>query len=280
MRALFLIPGTAARQLQLFPAVAAVADQLGARVQVVCAPPLTAWWALHPAVEKAMPFPFDTATLADWANLLGTVREPDFQLVINLASGWPVNLMLSMSHIPTRVASGGFAATDTVTSAGGWPAQAMEAYLRPIGLRLDAAAFRLPVAQADLDAAARVLPSGSGPLLLLARSGGAGDWPEPRWSELPARIRDRLPDLRLVATSAARPSGSPRQQSARLACADVVLASDPLTIELALLLGVPLVALGRAAASLPARAGVQGVGEAADLGAVDSAAVLSALGFA
>jgi len=280
MRALFLIPGTAARQLQLFPAVAAVAEQLGAQVQVVCAPRLTAWWGLHPAVERAIPFPFEAATLADWSNLLGTVREPDFQLVINLASGRPVDLMLSMSHIPTRVASGGFSATDTVTPAGGWPAQAMEAYLRPIGLSLDAGAFRLPVAQADLDAAARELPSGSGPLLLLARSASPGDWPAARWSELPGSIRSRLPELRLVELVSTRPAGSPRQQTARLASADVVLASDPLSIELALLLGVPLVALGRSAESLPARPGVQGVGEAGDLAGVGTDAVLAALGFA
>ena len=34
MRALFLIPGDSSRQLQAFAAVAAVADQLGAEVQV------------------------------------------------------------------------------------------------------------------------------------------------------------------------------------------------------------------------------------------------------
>jgi len=280
MRALFLIPGTAARQLQLFPAVAAVAEQLGAQVQVVCAPQLMAWWGLHPAVEKAVPFSFEAATLADWSNLLGTVREPDFQLVINLASGRPVDLMLSMSHIPTRVASGGFSATQRVTPpAGGWPAQAMEAYLRPIGVTLDAGGFRLRLPQADLEAAAPTLPGGSGPLLLLARSGAQNDWPAAQWGELPGRIRSRLADLRVVETSASSPSGSPRQQAARMASADVVLASDPVCTELALLLGLPLVALG-SASPLPQRQGVQGVGQAGQLGGVSIESVLSALGFA
>ena len=278
MRALFLIPGTAARQLQLFPAVAAVAEQLRAQVQVVCPPEVAGWWDLHPAVEKAMPFPFDTANLADWANLLGSVREPDFQLVVNLANGRQVDLMLSMSHIPTRVASGGFSATESVTTTAGWPAQAMEAYLRPIGVHLDAGAFRLPVPQADLDAAAQTLPAGSGPLLLLARLGTSNDWPASQWAELPARIRSRLADLRVVETSATGSAGAPRQQAARLASADVVLASDPVSIELALLLGLPLVALGPAS-PLPERQGVQGVGTAGQLSSVGSDAVLGALGF-
>lgn len=279
MRALFLIPGTAARQLQLFPAVAAVAEQLRAQVQVVCPPAVATWWGLHPAVEKALPFPFDTANLADWANLLGSVREPDFQLVVNLASGRQVDLMLSMSHIPTRVASGGFSATETVTPPAGWPAQAMEAYLRPIGVHLDAGAFRLPVPQADLDAAAPTIPGGSGPLLLLARSGAQNDWPAAQWGDLADRIHSRLADLRVVDTSGAGSSGGPRRQAARLASADVVLASDPVSVELALLLGLPLVALGPAS-PLPERQGVQGVGEAGQLGSVSTDAVLAALGFA
>ncbi|MCS5704591.1 lipopolysaccharide heptosyltransferase family protein [Synechococcus sp. FGCU-3] len=279
MRALFLIPGTAARQLQLFPAVAAVAEQLQAQVQVVCPPAVAAWWTLHPAVEKTLAFPFESANLAEWANLLGSVREPDFQLVVNLASGRQVDLMLSMSHIPTRVATGGFSATDTAQPGGGWPAQAMETFLRPIGVSLQADGFRLPVPQADLDAASEALPSGTGPLLLLARSGASGDWPASQWDALPGRIRSHLPDLRVAHTTGSAPAGSPRQQAAQVACADVVLASDPIATELALLLGLPLVALGPTG-PLPERQGVQGVGSGGQLGALGTDAVLAALGFA
>jgi hypothetical protein len=60
-----------------------------------------------------------------------------------------------------------------------------------------------------------------------------------------------------------------------VARADVVLASDPLSQELALLCGVPLVALGRDATTLPARADVKGLAPAAGL---SSEAVLGALG--
>jgi ADP-heptose:LPS heptosyltransferase len=279
MRALFLLPGDASVQLQAFPAVAAVAQQLGAEVQLAAPPAAAPLWALHPGVSRTIPFNFEDATLADWANLLGSVREPDFQLCINRASGRQVDLMLSMSHIPTRIAASGFSATEKVSPAGGgWPNQGeWQAFLQPIGVSLDAEAFLLPLNQADLDQAARTLPPGDGPLLLLAPQGGAGDWPAERWQELPELIRRKLPALRTL--SAGPGSGSPRQQAARLASADVVLASDPLSIELALLLGLPLVALGRAATSLPARQGVQGLGTPASLPGLESAAVLEALGF-
>jgi ADP-heptose:LPS heptosyltransferase len=275
MRALFLIPGESSRQLQAFAAVAAVAEQLGAEAQVVCPPAATALWSLHPSGVRAIPFPFDAANLADWANLLGSVREPDFQLCINRATGRQVDLMLSMSHIPTRVAAGGFSSTNTVQPAQGvWGAQAWEAFLQPIGVQLNAEAFRLSLAKADLDAAAADLPSGDGPLLLLAPAGGPADWPADQWQVLPERIRQRLPGLRTLLAG----GGAARAQAARLASADVVLASESSTIELALMLGLPLVALGRSAAELPSREAVRGIGRPDQLAALDGDAVLQALG--
>jgi hypothetical protein len=58
----------------------------------------------------------------------------------------------------------------------------------------------------------------------------------------------------------------------------VVLASDPSTIELALLCGVPLVALGRLSDDLPVREGVTGLGGATPLDQVSVDNVLGALG--
>ena len=279
MRALFLIPGDATEQLQATAAVAAVADQLSMEVHIACAPALAPCWSLVPAVKKVIPFDFGSATLADWANLLGSVREPDFQLCINLATGRQVDLMLSMSHIPTRIARGGFSATETVPApAGGWPNQTLETYLKPLGVSLDAVLFRPTLPKAALDQASSLLPAGDGPLLLLAPQGGAADWPAERWLGLPAQIAAKLPTLRCLQRSPATAS-EVRQRAALVARADVVLASDPITVELALLLGVPLVALGRGPETLPQRQGVIGLGEVAQLADLLPSQVLSALGF-
>jgi ADP-heptose:LPS heptosyltransferase len=278
MRAPFLIPGDGVSQLEAFPAVAATAEQLGFAIQVACSPPLAPIWKLLPAVEKVIPFNFGDATLADWANLLGSVREPDFQACINLASGRQVDLMLSMSHIPNRMAAGGFSATEKVQVPQGlWPAQALEAYLRPIGVRLEAAAFRLALPRAALDEAMAALPAGDGPMLLLAPSGRPGDWAETAWQELPGRIAATLPGLRSEQLPPATP-GEIAGRAALVAASDVVLASDPVTIELALLSGTPVVALGRSSDSLPVRDGVQGLGSDGHLLELPSNDVLRALG--
>lgn len=278
MRALFLIPGDAASQLEVLPAAAATAQQLGFALQVACSPAAAPVWKLLPAVEKVIPFDFGQASLADWANLLGSVRDPDFQACVNLVRGRQVDLMLSMSHIPTRVAAGGFSATETVAPPPGvWAAQAMEAYLRPLGVALDAAAYRLPLPPDGLAKAGASLPPGDGPLLLLAPSGASGDWPSGRWAELPGRIRATLPSLRCIERPPASAAGV-LERACDVASVDVVLASDSLTSELALLCGVPVVALGRPPSSLPQREGVRGLGRDGDASDLTSDAVLAALG--
>ncbi|MEB3332510.1 MAG: lipopolysaccharide heptosyltransferase family protein [Synechococcaceae cyanobacterium] len=278
MRALFLIPGDAVAQLRVLPAAAAVARGLAFQLQVACHPGAASVWKLLPEVEKLIPFSFEEASLADWANLLGSVREPDFQVCINLAQGRQVDLMLSMSHIPTRIASGGFSATEKLSlPATGWQAQSLAPWLQAIGVGLDADAFRLSLPRPLLDEAAAALPAGEGPLLLLAPAGVPGDWPESLWQELPAQIRSRLPALRCHSLSPGKTANLP-QLAARVALSDVVLASDPLIEELALYCGVPMVALGRSQDSLPSRDGVQGLTAAAGLSAVSIEQVLAALG--
>lgn len=278
MRVLFLLPGGISAQLEALPAAARLAEALGAQVQVACSPAAAPAWKLLAAVEKVIPFDFDgDVSLADWANLLGNVREPDFQACINLVSGRQVDLMLSMSHIPNRVAAGGFSATSTVSAPGGWPAQALAAYLKPLGVSLEADRFRLSLPRPALDKAAAALPSGQGPALLLAASGSPSDWPATQWQALSEQVRAKLPDVRIVR---ALSSGALIDRAAQLASCDVVLSSDPIVSELALLNGSPLVAIGRDPGSLPQRQGVQAVGHPGALQALTPQAVLQALGLA
>lgn len=276
MRALFLIPGDSSTQIQAFAAVAAVIKHLQAEVHVVCPPKEQALWGIHPGAIRTVPFNFEAASLADWTNLLGAVREPDFQLCFNRAGGRQVNLMLSMSHIPTRIATSGFSATETVQGPEtGWGSLSWQAMLRPVGVPLEAETYTLKLPQPDLEAVAASLPTGDGPLLLLAPSGDSADWPTQCWQELPEVIRQRLAGLRTLDAG----TGSVKGKAARIAVADVVLASDPLSIELALLLGIPLVALGRPPESLPDRDGVRGVEGPGLLANLPIEDVLTALGF-
>jgi ADP-heptose:LPS heptosyltransferase len=277
MRVLALSPGPVQDQLDRLPALAAVAEELGAMVQVACDPTCRAAWELLPGFEKLIPFSFESnPSLADWTNLLGCVREPDFQACLNFADGQSVNLMLSMSHIPTRVALSGFASTVRITLEQGWAAQRVAPFVEALGCSLKADDFRLTLPSQALENARAELPSGDGPLLLMAPSGVSNDWPNQRWSTLPETIRSRLKTLR---SQSLPPGLKLAQRAAAVACADVVLSSCRLTQLLAVYSNVPLVALGGPASDLPERAEIRCLGGDGPLEAIGEDEVLTALGF-
>ena len=277
MRVLALSPGPVQDQLDRLPALAAVAEELGAMVQVACDPTCRAAWELLPGFEKLIPFSFESnPSLADWTNLLGCVREPDFQACLNFADGQSVNLMLSMSHIPTRVALSGFASTVRITLDQGWAAQRVAPFVEALGCSLKADDFRLTLPSQALENARAELPSGDGPLLLMAPSGVSNDWPNQRWSTLPETIRSRLKTLR---SQSLPPGLKLAQRAAAVACADVVLSSCRLTQLLAVYSNVPLVALGGPAGDLPERAEIRCLGGDGPLEAIGEDEVLTALGF-
>jgi len=189
MRVLALSPGPLSLQLERLPVLASLCSSVGANLQVACSPAVKAAWELLPQLEKVIPFNFEASpTLADWANLLGCVREPDFQVCLNFAEGQQVNLMLSMSHIPSRIAGSGFSSTELVTPHPGWSSQRLGSYLKPLGCELDADAFRLALPTTALEKARADLPAGDGPLLVLAPKGGSADWPVDAWTALPETI--------------------------------------------------------------------------------------------
>ena len=75
MRVLFLSPGDLEAQLERLPLAAAIGRDLNASIQVACPLAAAPLWKLLPVVEKQLPFEFEGVTLADWANLMGCVRN-------------------------------------------------------------------------------------------------------------------------------------------------------------------------------------------------------------
>lgn len=208
MRLLLLSPGGPQEQLAFLPAAATAASRLATTLQVACAPAAAPVWTLLPAVEKVLPFDFDgRPSLADWTNLLGAVREPDFQACLNRGSGWRLELLLSLTHIPVRVARCG-----------------PDAMLAALGLDPVPADFRLTLPAEALRAAVEQQPPGDGPLLVLAADAAS----------LEPVLRQKLGQVRLEGL---RP-GSPLAQAAQLASADVLVGDDPWARRLADLTGV------------------------------------------
>ncbi|MCY4360272.1 MAG: lipopolysaccharide heptosyltransferase family protein [Cyanobacteria bacterium MAG APA_bin_95] len=255
MQVLTLLPGGEEDQLQALPALATLGEQRSARLQVVCPARAASIWTLLPAVERCIPFAFGQRwSLADWTNLLGNVREPDFQVSLNLSTDWSVDLLLSLSHIPMRVASGGVSATERVKQPTGWRGQALAAWLQPLGVHFDANAYRLPLPRRALAEARAALPQGNGPALLLGPDTVPG-WSPEDWQELVEAVNRADPSVRLLwlAREGEEPAGVHRcpaatvmAEAATVASVDVVFTAEPRLAQLAVLTGTALVAAGMA----------------------------------
>lgn len=253
MQVLALLPGGEEDQLQALPTLAALGEQRSAQLQVVCPAGVASIWTLLPAVEHCIPFNFGQRwSLADWTNLLGNVREPDFQASLNLSTDWSIDLLLSLTHIPMRVASGGFSATEQVKQQPGWRSQAWETWLRPLGVHCNADAYRLPLPQSSLSEARAALPQGNGPALLLA-PGAVQDWSTEDWLELVEAVGRAVPSVRLLwmAREGEAPAGVQHcrvatvlAEAATVASVDVVFTDEPRLAQLAVLTGTALVAAG------------------------------------
>ena len=242
MRVLFLSPGDLEAQLERLPLAAAIGRDLNASIQVACPLAAAPLWKLLPVVEKQLPFEFEGVTLADWTNLLGCVREPDFQACLNFASGSNLDLMLSLSHIPVRVARGGFSCTAPVAADA--PANA---FLTPLGLQNDPDQVCISLPQKALEQARSKQPAGEGPLLLLAPSPMAQDWGDEHWKALEEAVCSRISGGRCQRLQ----SGSIVQQTAQLASADGVVSSSAVASGLAKCCGVSVVELQQLAGGQP-----------------------------
>jgi len=254
MQVLALLPGGEENQLQALPAMAALAEQRSAQLHVVCPAQAAHVWTLLPAVERCIPFAFGQRwSLADWTNLLGNVREPDFQVSLNLSTDWSIDLLLSLSRIPMRVAGGGFSATEPVRQQStGQHGQALGAWLQLLGVHYDGDAYRLPLPRSALAEARAALPPGNGPALLLA-PGVAPGWSPEDWRGFVAAVGQAFPSVRLLwlAPEEEAPLGIRRcraatvmAEAATVASVDLVLTDEPRLAQLAVLTGTALVAAG------------------------------------
>ena len=118
MRVLALVPGEMETQLSFFPAISQIKNSFAnAEVSVVAPPGATAIYQLSKGVAEVVPYNFAAPNSpADWANLLGIVRDREFDVALTLTQSWSIALLLWLSGVPTRLGYGG-AANDLLLTA-------------------------------------------------------------------------------------------------------------------------------------------------------------------
>jgi ADP-heptose:LPS heptosyltransferase len=105
MRIVALVPGGISDQILFFPTL----DDLKktyptADIDVVVEPRSKGAYRISQAVSELIPFDFqDRNSPADWANLLGVIRDRYYDMAIAASSGWGIGLLLWLTGTPTRV---------------------------------------------------------------------------------------------------------------------------------------------------------------------------------
>lgn len=105
MRVVALVPGGIGDQILFFPTL----DDLKrfspeAEIDVVVEPRSKGAYRVCKSVRDVLSFDFkDRNSLADWGNLLGTIRDREYDIALSVGQNWQVGFLLWLSGVPARV---------------------------------------------------------------------------------------------------------------------------------------------------------------------------------
>lgn len=105
MRILALVPGGIGDQLLFFPTLETLKNQYPqASIDVLVEPRSKRAYRVCKNVDEVLIFDFqDRNSFADYLNLLGIMRDREYDAVISLKTSWRIKLLLWLNGIPTRV---------------------------------------------------------------------------------------------------------------------------------------------------------------------------------
>jgi ADP-heptose:LPS heptosyltransferase len=108
MRILAFVPGGIGDQILFFPTIEDLKSTYpNAQIDVVVEPRSTAAYQVCKSFPQVIPFDFkDTNGPADWGNLLGIIRDKEYDAVLSLGQRFGVGFFLWLTGIPKRIGYG------------------------------------------------------------------------------------------------------------------------------------------------------------------------------
>ncbi|MEA5571840.1 glycosyltransferase family 9 protein [Calothrix sp. UHCC 0171] len=105
MRVVALVSGGIGDQILFFPTIDDIKRYYpNAQIDVVTEPRSKAAYRVSKSVSEVITFDFsDRNSLADWGNLVGTMRDREYDVAITFGQSWLIGLILWLTGIPTRI---------------------------------------------------------------------------------------------------------------------------------------------------------------------------------
>jgi ADP-heptose:LPS heptosyltransferase len=105
MRILALVPGGIGDQILFFPTLETLKGQYpNAAIDVLIEPRAKAAYRVCKNVDEVLFFDYkDRNSLADYLNLLGIIRDREYDVALSVVNRWTVGLLLWLNGIPRRI---------------------------------------------------------------------------------------------------------------------------------------------------------------------------------
>lgn len=212
MRVLALVPGGISEQFLFFPTLEHFKQAFPqAEVAVIAEPTALPAYRVSTLVRDKFPYGFSkTNSPADWANLLGIIRDREFEIVLTATHKLSLGMLLWLSGIPNRI--GYASSTNQWLLTATVPAKSQQYLahqyhdlLAPLGIPGPCPAATISVPQKDIDWVNREIQGqgigDQGYVLLYGgpAEGAPGDeYPGESWAAIVQDFQARQPGLPLV----------------------------------------------------------------------------------
>jgi ADP-heptose:LPS heptosyltransferase len=215
MRIVAFVPGGLGDQILFFPTLDDLKQAYpAAHIDVVVEPRARDAYRVSKSANGTILFDFkDRNSLADLGNLLGSLREREYDIALSLGQRWGVGFLLWLTGIPTRVGYGGSAGSFFLTNSvplkqDQYAAAMYHDLLRGLGITNPCPEVAISVPASDLDwadAERKRLGIQNGYVLihggssqLAVRKGINKIYPAANWKIIIQDFHTRQPDLPVV----------------------------------------------------------------------------------
>ncbi|MCL2924350.1 MAG: glycosyltransferase family 9 protein [Trichodesmium sp. MAG_R04] len=278
MRILALVPGGIGDQILFFPTLDDLKQSYPeSEIDVIVEPRSKSAYQVCKSVRDVLSYDFkDANSLADWGNLLGIMRDREYEAVISLGQRWTVSLLLWLTGIPKRI---GYASNGSIFLSNPIPlkteqyaAQMYHDLLQGMNINTTFKGISINVLKTDIDWAEaeqqRLGVAESGYILIhggssqLAQIKGINKiYPTSYWQEIISALQQKQPNLPVVIIQGPEDGvwsskisesfpdikivipGNVGKLAAFIAAANLILCTDSAPMHLAVAVGTYTIAL-------------------------------------
>jgi len=214
MRIVALVPGGIGNQILFFPTLDDLQQSYPeAQIDVVVEPQAKGAYRVSKSVGEVLAFDFkDRNGMADWGNLLGVLRDREYDVAIYSDSRWGIGFLLWLTGIPTRIGYAGsgvsiFFTHQVPLKTEQYAGDKYHDLLQGLEIYSPAPAIAVRVPKSDLDWAEtqqKKLGIASGYILIDSGVKDSGDsYPTKKWLQIIQDIQTRQPNLPIAAVQSA-----------------------------------------------------------------------------